>query len=524
MPHMRTRRPSIITAATAFRTIAPAAPRPEAPPEGDAPAALSRFWEGPVTLEGVMTGDGRLIEVDALTWDADLAASPLPLRLVTEDVGAHDGAVTVGRIQSLQRLTIEQANARLTALDRPTLAYGGEARVIWGAGDFDFDGELGEEAARQVREDLTDGVSIDPDDVAFEVRVRADLVEESDEMLEAMLNDDDTDYQAPERRQVGDHVVVMEAKPDDEIMVIMSGRIRAATLVATPAFADARISLTDAAPTPIEDAPVEDEADGDGLTAAAAPVDPPRSWFADPKLSAATPVTITDEGRIFGHLATWDVCHIASPAGEGVCVTAPHSSMGYARFHTGTLRTDDGDVIDVGRITMGTGHAGPRANGAAAAAHYDHTGLAVADVRAGEDVHGIWVAGALRPDVTPEQIRTLRASPLSGDWRFDNDARGLELRAALAVNVPGFPIPRPAGLVASGELTTLVASGVLVAEETIDVATAPGTTLSASDQSYLQRIIDRERNADRTALATRVNAARAALARRKVAAFVAARR
>lgn len=471
-----------------------------------------------------MTGDGRMIEVNSLTWDADLVASPLPLRLVTEDVGAHDGAVTVGRIQSLQRLTIEQANARLAALDRPALAFGAEARVIWGAGDFDFDGELGEEAARQVNEDLTDGVSIDPDDVAFEVRVRADLVEESDEMLEAMLNDDDTDYQAPERRQVGDHVVVMEAKPDDEIMVIMSGRIRAATLVATPAFADARISLTDALPASTDDAPpAEDEGDTDGgLTAAAAPLDPPRSWFADPKLSAATPVTITDDGRIFGHLATWDVCHIASPAGEGVCVTAPHSAMGYARFHTGTLRTDDGDIIDVGRITMGTGHAGPRANGAAAAAHYDHTGLAVADVRAGEDVHGIWVAGALRPEVTPEQIRTLRASPLSGDWRFDADTRGLELRAALAVNVPGFPIPRPSGLVASGELTSLVASGVLVAEETLDAATAPGATLSASDQAYLQRIIDRERDAERAGLAARVNAARASLARRKVAAFVAA--
>src|SRR5690606_28522549 len=201
------------------------------------------------------------------------------------------------------------------------------------------------------------------------------------------------------------------------------------------------------------------------LVAAAAPVAPPRAWFADPQLAGPTPITITDDGRIFGHLASWDVCHIASPQGADVCVVAPRSQKGYARFHTGSLVTDDGETIGVGRITMGTGHAGPGLRAAAAAEHYDNTGTAVADVRAGEDAHGIWVAGALRPDVTPEQVRALRSSPLSGDWRRVDG--NLELHAALAVNVPGFPIPRPAGLVASGELQALVASGV-VADAALD--------------------------------------------------------
>ncbi len=67
-----------------------------------------------------------------------------------------------------------------------------------------------------------------------------------------------------------------------------------------------------------------------------------------------------------------------------------------------------------------------------------------------EDAYGIVVAGAMRPNVTPEQVRELRASPLSGDWR-PLQGRS-ELVALLAVNTPGFLIPR----VASG---ALVAAG-----------------------------------------------------------------
>jgi hypothetical protein len=51
---------------------------------------------------------------------------------------------------------------------------------------------------------------------------------------------------------------------------------------------------------------------------------------------------------------------------------------------------------------------------------------------------GIWFAGALRPCLAKEDIRALRAAPLSGGWRqIDGN---LELVAALTVNVPGFPI------------------------------------------------------------------------------------
>ncbi len=67
-------------------------------------------------------------------------------------------------------------------------------------------------------------------------------------------------------------------------------------------------------------------------------------------------------------------------------------------------------------------------------------------VQAGEDEHGIWVAGQLLESVSAAQVAELRRSPLSGDWRRING--NLELVAALAVNVPGFPVPRV--LAASG--------------------------------------------------------------------------
>jgi hypothetical protein len=108
---------------------------------------------------------------------------------------------------------------------------------------------------------------------------------------------------------------------------------------------------------------------------------------------------------------------------------------------------------------MNTTHASESARAAVAMNHYDDTGFAVADVAAGEDQWGIWIAGALRPGVTEEQIRVLRGSPLSGDWR--RIGNNLELIGALAVNTPGFPIPRPSGLVASGHVQTLLSSGIV---------------------------------------------------------------
>jgi hypothetical protein len=186
---------------------------------------------------------------------------------------------------------------------------------------------------------------------------------------------------------------------------------------------------------------------------------PPRDWFEDPHLIEPTRLSITEEGRIFGHLAEWGTCHIGF---QNVCTTPPASASDYLYFATGVLETSDGSV-PVGQITMGCGHAG-EGGARMAAAHYDNLGWAVADIAIGEDEIGIWFSGAIRPGTKQEQIDALRAAgSVSGDWRRIGD--GLELVAALAVNVPGFPIT-PTRLAASGGVQTmLVASGIVMTPE-----------------------------------------------------------
>jgi hypothetical protein len=173
------------------------------------------------------------------------------------------------------------------------------------------------------------------------------------------------------------------------------------------------------------------------LMAGAAPVAPPKEWFADPKLTGPTPLHIGDDGRVYGHVAVWDTCHVG--IGDS-CVKPPKSLTSYAYFHTGELVTDDGGRTAVGRLTYGGGHAQTNLGYRAAAEHYDRTSNLGALVRAGEDAYGIWVAGTVAPDADDAAVRAMRAAPLSGDWR--RIGGNLEMVAALHVNTAGFPIPR----------------------------------------------------------------------------------
>lgn len=211
------------------------------------------------------------------------------------------------------------------------------------------------------------------------------------------------------------------------------------------------------------------------------PVEPPRAWFEQPTLNTKTPLTVTAEGQVFGHIAAWGECH-RDFASRNECVLAPRSRKGYEPFHLGTVYTAEGEPIKVGKIVMDTRHADVGLGYTAAAIHYDHTGDEVAVVRAGEDDYGIWVAGAVVPEATPSKVAKLRRSPISGDWRRVDG--NLELTAALAVNVPAFPVYAMDG----EEQMSLVAAGTLEPYEEpptgID-ANAPALTASQIAQEVL---------------------------------------
>jgi hypothetical protein len=236
------------------------------------------------------------------------------------------------------------------------------------------------------------------------------------------------------------------------------------------------------------------EPDGPFITLVADATERPNGdWFTDPLLTGPSPIVVTEDGRIFGHLATWGTCHIGI---SDVCITPPSSPTDYSFFRTGTVLTTTGDV-PVGQITMGTGHANLQLNASRTVAHYDNTGTVVADVAAGEDEYGIWISGAVRASATPDQIVALRGSALSGDWRT---IRGhLELVAALAVNVPGFPIPR-IGLAASGgKQSALVAAGIAIpglSETPIELNTIVDGVLSAIGRREQMAAMMRESGRD----------------------------
>jgi hypothetical protein len=46
------------------------------------------------------------------------------------------------------------------------------------------------------------------------------------------------------------------------------------------------------------------------------------AWFRNPHLDGPTPLTVTDDGRVYGHLALWGTCHTGF---DGVCIEPPHS-------------------------------------------------------------------------------------------------------------------------------------------------------------------------------------------------------
>jgi hypothetical protein len=200
------------------------------------------------------------------------------------------------------------------------------------------------------------------------------------------------------------------------------------------------------------------------LVASAIPVKPPAAWFANPGFANLEPLTIRGDGQVSGHIASWREDHI----GMNGRVKAPRSKSGYAFFATGVLETAEGSLVNVGQITLTGGHAPLEASVAEAVAHYDNTNSAIMDVACGEDRHGIWVAGALRPTVSEHDLRAIRASSVSGDWRPING--NLEMVAVCAVNVPGFPIPR--ARVASGVQVALVAAGT---GELVDLMLHDGT-------------------------------------------------
>lgn len=445
----------------------PAAPAASSAPEGPT------TWSAILAPEGKLTSDGRAFAPGSITW----RELPLTLMAMIEtSEGGHVGAEVAGRVDDIWR-------------DE-------KAGLIRGKGVFDG-GEYGSMIAGMVGDETLRGNSVDLAIGDYITGPRSDWFDDDGNWI-GVLDADGKWQPANGGSAVGQSI--LDVYNEDTIAVVLSAEIGMTTVCPFPAFAEAKIAVGDSLvaggnpafwtvtqqggwtveaceecletiiASAAEGGLITPDAlravaeIGDALTAAAAglvPEQPPAEWFEDPGFEEATAITVDDEGRISGHAAAWGVCHIGFPS---VCRTAPHSKTDYAYFHLGEIVLEDGSRIACGQITLDAPHADLRLDRTAATSHYDHTGTVVAHVCVGEDEHGIWVAGALQPDAPAEKVRLLRGSKLSGDWRDG------ELVALLAVNVPGFPVPRQRALAACGEdggdtVLALVAAGIPIFEE-----------------------------------------------------------
>lgn len=449
-----------------------------------------RRWRGVLAVENDQTGDGRVIAPGALEW----ASLPLPLGWLTQEqhgdvlAGAHQ----IGTITDIAR----------TGND------------VTGAGVIDDAIPEGAELIRRLEAGSASGgarvgLSIDPDNWAVELwdttvqesdgaaedgimilmaSGAGPLVERRSRSLAAAAGDPD---------QTDNGVLLMEDESGAWLERYTRLRIRGVTACAVAAFSGAYLELDGAA-----DIPADQPAEAPAVTAAAllrtSTPAPPRFAFelpepepgmhddgdlygmpvqellvTQPDGGLGVPVTFTERKwgwQVFGHAARWGQCHIGY---LDECVTAPPSNAAYAHYHVGAVECSDGSQVSTGALTANCDHAAAHLLAPEARDHYAHSGMAFADVRATNGELGVWISGALRPSITDDQLRVLRASSLSGDWR--RIGADLEFIAALAVNVPGFPIAREvmgsiglprASLAASahvdnGQVMSLVASGVV---------------------------------------------------------------
>lgn len=364
-----------------------------------------RNFRAILAMENVRTDEGplhRRFDAGAFTW----RELPLTLRAIREDFGGHGGAFPIGRIDTIERT--------------------GDAIVATGVLDDEgqgADSDQRRDVIRMIENGTMNGVSVDPG--ALEV-------EET-----CVATDDDgwcTDVE----------------------MNFVAYQIGAATVVPVPALEGTLIELVADAPARTVESTLNPQAaaivaSGSGRVA------PPADWFDDPELEALTRHSvITEDGRIFGHLAGWEDCHISFP---DRCQRPWDSPTDFAYFQTCSIVTTDGERR-VGPIAANGGHASTQGPGAAdwraAQAVYDDPATCVAYVAMGRDAFGIWYAGAIRPEATEEQVAMIQTHQLSGDWRRIGGE--MEVVGACAVNVPGFV--RTLALTASGEpLAAVIAGG-----------------------------------------------------------------
>lgn len=371
-------------------------------------------WKGRLGFINTWTGDNR--RIDNLTH----RELPLTLRVQRIDNGGHSNAIPCA--------TIDQ------------VWFEGDA--MWGAGDFS-DNEDGLYAIGVVADQTLRGVSMDPGTVsAREIILAADGTEVDPEEW--------WEYPAGEEPWPA---------PFQWATIYTEYEMAAATIVATPAFAEATIAMdTEAAEERIaasaggvDDTMVargirpafkvhaQRDTDGAAVTPsedrrrliASAAFRPPAAAYAQRDFVGYQRFSIdADTGFISGHIYPWNGRH----RGFRQSFVRPPQSRDFSEFLTGgSVTLDDGQTIDIGIITHFGGHLETLADYERAKEDPANQLGAVAIYA---DEFGVQVAGQVWPDVDPVAVARAAAAYPSGDWsQFGTEQK---LTGVALVNNPGY--------------------------------------------------------------------------------------
>lgn len=384
---------------------------------------MGKRWANPITVQGVESDDGRLFNL------FEFRDLPLAFRWDKEDDGGHRGAMAVG------------------VMDK--VSFDDKTGFWMGEGEYADTPEADQASA------LADmGAAFLSADPGGKLEYHVDILDADGNIVDPVEIEKAFDAMwdgSPE-----------EAAKADEWLQTLRERttfdlyeVGGVTQVDIPCWPQCRIALV--APAAPEPAQARKFMGGDRTDAAtqrarvllrriaSGPARMPAAWFAKEELTGWKKWTIDDDGRMSGHLATWNACH----RGFTQSCVRPAYQTDFKDFHTGEVALDDDTRLRIGVITHHEGHLETADDYRRL---FEDPMAQLGPVRLYADEFGIQACGGVWPDVDPVEVARALGAYTSGDWQLHG--REWRLHAVAVVNDPGYAHYEEE----DGELVRMVAS------------------------------------------------------------------
>lgn len=378
----------------------------------------SRF-RNPITVQGVESDDGRIFNL------FEFRELPLAVRWVPADTWGHDGAQSVGVLEKVWQ----------------------EGELWWGEGEYlDDEGDNGIEVARTAAKLASKGAQFFSADPGGKIEYHWVILDANGEEVDpkdVSRAYDDIYWGDDDDGKLKEWLSSLR-----ELIVFDFYEVGAISQLDIPCWPQCRIAIVEAegdqaaaggrVPLRAVDRSTDEAKRARVLLRrlAAGPATKPTAWYEKQNLDRYTPMSISPEGQITGHIAGWNACHRGF---QQKCVK-PQYQTTFDDFHTGWTHLDNGEKLRTGVVTHIEGHM-------RTAEDYDRLAsdpmAQLGTARLYADKWGIQVSGSVHPDVSPEQCARSEAGAPSGDWRGPKG--GERLHGIAMVNTPGYTAMYEAG-------------------------------------------------------------------------------